>query len=299
MKLSTITVAALAVVVSARSEASYELLLVADYGTDSVHRFDAVTGAYFGSFGAGMMADPAHIAVDKAQGVAYVTNYQLGTVQKWNYSSGTLLGEWGAAMPWGIAMRHDGNLLVGTGNGARVYAPSGQLLSQWASGSAAYGVGFDGSNYYVGLSGSVRKYSTAGIQVGSIATGLTHWYGMTFRDGVAYGGGYGLNGQFGRFDTASMTGYAVQTVGPLAGSAHIEGYALSHGMTMYMVGRNAANTAQGLITRWHLGANASLSTFGSNVIQSPAGMAIVLAPEPATLLALGAGLVVLRRRRKS
>lgn len=295
---STIFCAALLTLVTARAQASYELLLVADLSTDSIHRFDPVTGAYFGSFGAGMMGDPAHIAVDRSQGIAYVTNYQLGTVQKWNYSSGTLLAEWGVAQPWGITMRHDGNLLVGTSTGARVYTPTGQWLSTLASGAAAYGVGFDGSNYFVGLSGSVRKYATTGTLVESVTTGSAHWYGMTFRNGVAYGGGYGLNGQYGRFDTASMTGYATQPVGTLASGFHIEGFALSHGMTMYMLGRNPSNAAQGLITRWHLGVNGSLSTFGSNVIQSPTGMAIVLAPEPTSLLALGAGLLLVRRRKR-
>jgi hypothetical protein len=74
---------------------------------------------------------------------------------------------------------------------------------------------------------------------------------------------------------------------------------VGHNKIMYIAGRNAANTA-GLIERWDPVISSFGGTFGGSVLQNPVSMAVVVAPEPGTLLALGGlTLAVVRRRRKA
>lgn len=71
----------------------------------------------------------------------------------------------------------------------------------------------------------------------------------------------------------------------------------AHGENFYVAGRNSANTS-GLValsnTRFF---GTSLRTFGTGILQNPTSVAVVIAPEPGTMLALGFGAAALLRRR--
>lgn len=75
--------------VAGQASASFDLLLVLDSSQNVVHRYDADSGTYLGSFGQGTLANVRGIGVNQAAGTAIVTHSQGYSV--WNYNTGAFL----------------------------------------------------------------------------------------------------------------------------------------------------------------------------------------------------------------
>ncbi len=299
MFLQRSVVLALAVSAAAASHASFELLMAVDFGLNQVHRYDPVTGISLGSFGQGMMSGAAKIAINESTGVAYVTNLYLDSVQMWNYHTGHYLGDFANSVndPWGIVRLNNGNIVVANGSSVRTYSTSGGLISSF--GSSGYGLGTDGVNLFLGENFQIRKVTASGSVLGTIATPGRDNNDIQIRGNTAYSAAFVGSNRLGRFSPAGMIGYSETTVSNLDPVGNMEAIALSHGAIMYLPGRSTAIGNPTVFSRYHSVSNVAISTFGNLPSTSRiTGMAIVLAPEPGTMTAIGLGLVGLLRRRR-
>ncbi len=290
---------ALAVSAAAASQASFELLLAVDNAEGKVHRFDPVTGISLGSFGQGMMLGPAKIAINESSGVAYVSNYGLNSVQMWNYNTGAYLGDLTNSVtgPWGIVRLDNGNIAIANGALVRTFNSTGSLLSSFST--SGFGLGTDGVNLFAGESGQIRKFSASGTLLGTLLTPGRVNYDIQIRGTTAYSSGANYTNKFGRFNPVTMTGYTETTVSSLSAAADVYSTALSHGAILYVPGSSTAAGNPTVFSRYHTTAGTTISNFGNLPTTSLiTGTAIVLAPEPGTMAALGLGAAALLRRRR-
>jgi len=118
--MKNLTTLCLAIVASAFSHASYELMLVSDPVEGVIHRLDPVSGAYLGSFGKGFITDVRSVAVNPANGLAYVYDALQNKVLSFEYSSGLYRSSFSTAglvtftTSYGyLSLASNGNLLLG------------------------------------------------------------------------------------------------------------------------------------------------------------------------------------------
>lgn len=246
------------------------------------------------------MSQPAKIHVDGAAGIAYLTNYNLGSVQAWNYSSGVLVNEFQVnTAPWGLTRLNNGNFVVVNGGTATTYNSNFIFLSSFLVGSS-YGVGTDGTNIFIGDAGTVRKFNTTGTLLGTVTTPGRNIYEIKIRGNEAFVGGVAMAGRFGRFNISSMSGYTETLLGGTTATSAVEGLAFGHGVNMYAATTSSTTGNPQQLVRHHLGTNSTISYFGTNVTMGRiTGLATIVAPEPASasFMALALGALLLRRKR--
>lgn len=290
---------------------SYELLLVVDATTKSVHRFDTASGAYFGSFGAGLLNAPTSIAVDKASGMAFVRdgNEVLG----FDYSTGRHFLD--IAVPTRAALgmaTHGGKLLVAGGTLSSVLLydiATGAALGSWAtpgiSRTDLVTVANNGYAYAYGEQSAGGSWCDAV----DLSTGVATYVFSSSTTNIAHQGS-ALGSVFGyQWDPSSYARWTTLPGGPVApASPFIVSFgsylnaAGQKGMTaghsdVYVSGRILSDPTRGTITRFN-----SLGTyrgqFGSTYLYDPVSMACVVAPEPASWAALALGGLALCKRRR-
>lgn len=288
------------------ASASFDLVLVLDSGQGVVHRYDGDTGVYLGNFGGGTLGTVRGITVDKASGTAFVT--QDNGYSAWDYNTGTYkfyLPLFGPTVD-DISTTADGQLLFaafsgvspmrkasnfGTSVVTSVYSTGG------FSGPAVSAVEGTGGYWAIKASnGSMGQFnSTTTALIGSLLnSGLM---------GISKGAGDGTN-----FVGLNATGAAVRAT--LGSTASGTGASLTNPFTS-AVEFEFGHAGEG----WGLGVNGSgtrLQRYAKNSsnwdplgpgrtlsqVTTPVGMAVVTAPEPGTLIALGAGAAALLRRRR-
>lgn len=314
-------VLAVAAALATTSHASYELVMVADTGTNSVHRFDGTTGAYFGEFAKGFVSTISSFNIDASTGLAYLSDSDLGMTRVFNYSTGTHLADlsFGNNGAFGaLSRRANGHFVDGFYNGASgVYDASGGLVH------FLYTLPIGGSNSIGGASAphASGRHLTVAVSFGlsqvqiydadvpwstAIAGSATvsDMGGETSVSQISVSGDraawIGNNNRVRYMSigagASSVTLGATGTISTFS-SGTTSGIGWGHGNTVYIGGRNAGNTA-GLLMRTVYGSTAALGTFGSNVLQQPRFIQTVVAPEPASLLALAGGLALLMRRKR-
>ncbi len=312
MNKSLICVAVLAgVVTPLTSQASFEMVLAVDFTNSLVRRFDGETGASFGTFGGGRMSRASAITINQSLGHAYVYDRQAGRIFTFNYNTGEYLNDFSvAAKPFGwISTASNGDILLGSSESSfgpsilSRYTNTGTFVSFWQtySGQASFGLaeGSDGGIYTIDGNGkfALRYASTSG---GSYTDFLGNsQFSSNGGEVRAHGNRiYAATGSSGK--VVSFTAGTL-TIGPtysfnLQLGSELDGLGFGHGNTMYVCGMDAS--ANGKVIRY------SLSTGVSTVIASVPGttlssMAVVVAPEPSSLLAFGIAGVALMRRRRS
>lgn len=309
LALSLMAVAAAATFGQSRS---YELLLVVDATTKSVHRFDTASGAYFGSFGAGLLNNPTSIAVDKASGMAFVKdgNEVLG----FDYSTGRHFVD--IALPAQAAQgmaTHGGKLLVAGGTLSSVLLydiATGAALGSWATpGIARTDLVTVANNGYAYANGE-QSAGGSWCNTLDLTTGVSTYVFSSSTTSVAHQGSALGNVFAYQWDATSfvrwttLPGGSVMPASPFVVSfGAVLSFSGQKGMTsghsdVYVSGRMLSDPSRGTIARYN-----SLGTFrgqfGSTYLYDPVSLACVVAPEPASLAALGIGaLVMLRRRRR-
>lgn len=297
---ATLCIAALAGAVASYAD-SYELLMVADQGTRSVHRFDPVSGAYFGAFGTGRLTGALDVAASKSLGQALV-HEGGGRIIRFNYSTGLYLGQWQApADTVAFVGTQSGEFLAIRPEGITRYNAFGNVLMQFNMPSGITARGAD-----------ISANGGAGTLVVGATDGTTHFFDngsgalldsrFWYLERVAFSSNRGVN-LFGSYIESDLTfgtsitysTYALRT--PV--TPDINQPSWGHGSWTYFAGRDANNLARGVVGIYDWGTGLIRGSFGQNVLVSPRGTATVIAPEPASLLALGAGIALLARRRRN
>lgn len=295
---------------AAGAQASYELVLVLDNSTASIHRFDGTTGAYFGEYAKGdlMPGGSYGLAVDPTRGVSYVSDSNRGMLLVHEYSTGVLLREVSLLSTVGhvanMAVAQNGDLLVAGSSRAARLNPSLVVQNYYgAGGSTNVAQAPDGTVYTTDRSGSplLRRFTFTGAAGGTAAlpaiTSYFNWQ-STFVGNVGY-----------MTSTTSDSIIPFSPVNPpFAGSAVAlpsvtQCFALGagHGSTLYAAGLNPADATKGRLNVYSMATGAAFykKTTGEGILKKPYAVATVVAPEPGTLAALSLGAwAVLRRRRK-
>jgi hypothetical protein len=315
---------------AAISSASFDLVMVMDYGTKSIHRFDGSTGLYLGQFANGHITSMSSFAINRATGSAYIADSSAQIIREFNFNTGnhindfTVSGNFPSSQSLGV--HSNGNLHTGyVAGGSLQLSNSGQSLGFHAhplintiaavplgstvhrSGkSLVYASDLNGSALSAGSVHVVDPSSpNSPVTVASVGfTGLGD-YNRRTQIAVSSGDKIGIvssNGGF-AFGTTDATASSVtmSSFGTVSGTRLVapSGLAYGHGLTMYMSGKDPLNTARGRINRLIHGSPSNvLASFGEDQLIDPGQMAIVVAPEPGSLLMLAVGGMLLLRRKR-
>ncbi len=308
MKAQTrlIPIAALAVLSAVPAFASFELTLITESNSNAIRRVDPENRIVLGSFGANNLHAPDALALDQVNGHVYVANNYVGgnisRITVLNYNTGAFVREWTLGADFGItsiAFRPGFGLYVPVTDGLRLFSPTGSLLATFTSGltgisSVSYSTDFN-EVYGHAANGTTRRFdgsilsgTTAGI---SNHSGPVNQIGMTtINDRASFGGQAGTDNLV-FFNHLSLSGSTL---------THTPGFSIravnaAHGDRMYAGGVGGGVS---YITTFN---QSGLQVSDRWAVPGGAGiisMATVVAPEPGTLLAVGAGLAFLAKRRK-
>lgn len=284
--------------------ASYELILAAGTltgGGSEIRRYDGNTGAFLGSFGQGHFALADQMAIDSDKGLVYVADQTRQTISTFKYSTGEFVNEFNVnSTPTNVVINSQGNIVVGLLGVARIYSPSGSFLSQVVTGTSdTYVLAMDsaGQLHSINATGEYRRYSSSlGLVTTGSVGGSSSYFGNGYvKDGLLHASNYGVN----RMDRLNVSGAGVTLNTSFAtGSTSLPfGLAQGHGNRYFQMGQDPLNVPNAVIVRGTTNV-ASVSKLVTINNFSPRGLATVVAPEPGTMLALGAGVLALVRRRK-
>jgi len=289
-----------ALVATVSAHASFDLVLVADEATNSVHRFDGTSGAYLGQFGKGRLSYPQDVAVNPATGLAYVTSFATSTVQVYNYSTGLFVNEFAVGPnPRGVTMLGS-DVIVSHTTGVSRYSASGGFLNNFGTGSNFTGVtvGPDGFVYAYEWPTALRRYKFDGTAAGSSAissdTNYPHYDAVPFGNQVAFTNFSARKIEFFNANSGLVSGGSFTFTGTLSA---MTGLAKGHGNALYTCGVLDSSSKPVIAQISGLTGKVGL-TFGETILSAPRGMSSVVAPEPGTMIALGLGSAALLRRRK-
>lgn len=284
-------------------------MLIGDAANAEIDRYDPVTGTYLGSFGRGYLSGPVYsMALDQANGIVYASDYNVGRIVKFNYSTGLYLGSTSlpATAGYFISRLSNGQLLrsdYGFVNTQRIN-PDGALVQTintngiYVEGHAQTG---DGRIWFLnGSSGAPMQLYSTTLGSSSISLSYTSTTRPIPNSLSAYGNqlaAIDYSGETGRqLYSFTTSGAGVQSASSIVigGSGFTgTGTAIGHGNVVYGL---VTNGGQAIVHRWIPGNNYT-SAFNLTNTTNGFGMALVVAPEPGTMIALGAGLAVLARKR--
>lgn len=288
--------------------ASFDLALVSDAGTNTIHRFDPILNVYLGSFGGGILVNPRGVALDQASNSAYVLDAS-DRVTRWNYNTGAFISSFSSGVVGATYLNRngDGTLNVAGAGLVRRFNTSGATLAQYnrvGTLDVQQGVLLaDGQFYMSTRTGNTRLLErfdyASGAPIGSttwLADRLTRISPFATADTLNfYENGSTLFGELNSMNNGpSFVNASVDNR-----LANPKGIALGHGTMSFVLGQVRATPTQSAIQRFDYGTMTfGTSLLGQGIIQNGTGMATVIAPEPATLAALGLGLVALLKRRR-
>ncbi len=312
MKRSAILLVALA---SACAHGSFELVLGADFLHGRIQRWDGDTGRQFGTFGEGHLStfSISGLGVNVTLGHCYVYDRASRNVFTFNYNTGAYIGNFATTAnfyTW-LTVAPSGEILLFGSDGAGStkmlrYSPNGTLIKSYEAytGQSSYsGVQSSDGNFY-----TVDAVGGFALQYLPNAVGWTSFNGsdpffkmgsgqMAVRNGIVYAAASQFR------SVRSFVGAAGMAIGTEISftsnfDTEVTGVGFGHGNNMYVGGYNSG-TSEGRVVRYNLvsGKRTLLDPVpGGNI----AGIAVIAAPEPGSLVAMAAagGLLILRRRRK-
>ncbi len=283
--------------------ASFELLMVLDGTTKSVHRFDPVSGAYFGAFGAGWLNNPQCLVADKNTNTVWVYDdgglnpdicfgfdYNTGA-RKFSFQVGGLL-----SAPVQMTQLANGNLIF-AGNGfMNGYTTAGILVGSGSPISGMGGVtqGADGQIYVQDtVNKTLARISTNFSLLGASSATVFTNEGQAIA--VANDIYVATRGSTVFRNSTTFSGWVQINA---SNFSQTRGLSRGHEDVVYISGLDTAGTA-GLVQAWDTRASRFGPIFGTSVLKNPLGSAIVIAPEPSSMALLGLGMLLLARRRRS
>lgn len=290
--------------VSSAAQATFELVLAADETNGIVRRYDGDTGASLGSFGKGHFISPDHIAIDSTNNTAWVSDKARRSISQFNYSTGAFLneifiatsGSTTTSMP--IRITNGGHIILGRDTGLYRYSKdTGTAVGFTSFSNSVLGLAVDAnSRSYAFLSGGGYRRLLSDFSLDVSATGPDTATGVgTFvgNDLIMPMGPINsirrMNANINVYPTTLGTMFAGLVISP-------EAVANGHGKRIYFTSLDAPNS-QTILRR-----STSPIEIASQVLTIPSvginGIATVVAPEPASLLALGAALGILGKRKR-
>lgn len=296
---------ALLVALAGQVQASFELVLVLDKGNGKVHRFDGKSGAYFGSFGT-FTASARSMSIDQARNrvTVYDAGPGVGWITEWDYNTGDLMASY---QGWNVGIRsynvaNDANLwIVGYLSFVEIWQKPDTSISFFspAVGTVANVSRYAGEYVVFGDTG-YRRVSAGYVPGASISVAGGSNFGATTASeygAFAVSGRNSTNG--GSLAQLTAGGLGAERTWSTSTLSGVVGVGPAH-TGFYAVGKNAANLAQGRVTRMSIGRTtvSALNSFGEGVLVDPVAIQTVVAPEPASIGALGLGLALLARRRR-
>ena len=294
-----------ATVLSCVASASFDLVLVGENAASfpKIHRYDGATGAYMGSFG---VPYPISSMVGSFARKRVFASSASGVLMSYDYSTGELKGT--ASGAGSIALSPDQSLL---------YTASGNLVRTYNASNLSFGgtllsvAGADFSAIAVDRVGRIHLYNQNADQylmyssTGSLLSTLSG-FGLMLNSKMVANNQVGNN--FGEGLSQVNGGASLRNIN-ISGSSYVNGFDVSvSGMITYQqvamghTGTYVLGTESGGAKRiFYSPTFLSSPSFMFNPTQfgTSAAMTTVLAPEPASMLALAtAGLVLAKRRRR-
>lgn len=300
--------------ISGSALASFDLMLVQEAtptgGLLRVHRVDPANGVSLGSFFIG--PESRGMAASLARRELYTTDIN-GNLRTYDYSTGAFksMRYIGMTNVYDFVLANDGNrlLYVNGSNTVRSFdLNTGSVSTLLTDGAASFVKVTQTPNGDLYLCqneiGSLKRYmpsgpnyilmsteTYAGVQVGQMAfvPGTTGTNGILYYGSYNNGVGYNItsNGNF-------IFGNGWNYTPP--GHANVTSVSRSH-VGAYFAGLDTGGTLTRISEVDAEGYMIRTNTF-SGINGGVKTIAIVLAPEPGSVLALGAGLAILLRRRK-
>lgn len=286
------------------AHASFELLLVADNGANTfetrrIHRFEARTGVYLGAFGG---FDNAIQSTWLRQSTNSLFVMEGSNTSEWDYNTGDLKASWNfVANSNRSAVRPDGarvaifdgapDFLVTSFPVASNITTAGlSPLSQWRSGL------WHSQN-------RILAYSSAGDRFFNIDMNAAGTAGTATTSSAALSPGFGQmarNAGTNQIVMAGGTNVKVVDQNTLTAGTFASPFGTSQAAASAHVGYfiGGTNGSTGLVT-YYDSLGFRRGQFGGAVLRNPVSMEAVVAPEPGTMIALGAGLAAILRRRKA
>ncbi len=302
----------LAVGLTSSALASFDLLLVLDSGQDVVHRYDGDSGTYLGSFGGGTLNNVRGITVDKASKTAVVTHDN--GYSTWDYNTGFFKGynDLVGLSNNDMSLTSNGRLLMTSTDGSVVAIrrlntlsiPTGffSFNSSTTVGPWTSAVEGPGGNYFAVQAGTgdiVQFSSTTSAQLSVVNVPFFIGTSKGASDGTSYVA-LAASGQaisVGLGGTSALGGYT----SPVPFTSAVE-FEYAHPGEGWGLGVNASGTRLQRYYRNLGGVSTFMDAIGPgrtlSQVTTPAGLAVVTAPEPGTLIALGVGAAALLRRRR-
>lgn len=278
-----------------------------------------------GSFGrayAGMWGNPHLLSLDATRPGNVLTMDVTGTVRSINYSTGLMTGVWHAStsvlFPTTFRVHSDGTFLRGTSAGSfsvfskgstsplvnfvtysgfttmdaiRMADGSFVSLERWNNGS-----GWSYDLFRRSPSGGFTEQRIAVMTSSTSSTGSLllqqgKLYAVTQNGTSISTAGYGLNPTNGAFGSPFSLSWSIT-----ADTNSLTNLASGHDGSAFFIQNGAGGTRlmNGSVDQNHFSASYTLP---SGVVAH--SMAVVVAPEPASMLALAGGLAVILRRRKA
>lgn len=288
--------------------ASFDMAMVTDSGTNSVHRIDPINNVYLGSFGGGILTDPRGIVVNQNLGTAYVLD-SFHRISVWNYNTGAFISSFNCGVIGAkfLTGNSDGTLNVTGNTYAQRFTTSGSGLTTYArngSYGTQQGIRLNDGRFYM----STRTGDNANLEYFDYSTGAylgsAGWTADRLMPIPNIDGANTFNAYV--FAESVFLEHDYMQDGPnyLAGVFTslvdtVAGVAPGHGGMAFIVGRDKVAPTRGGIVRCDMNSlTVGPTLVGTGQIVTPTGLATVVAPEPGTMLALGSGLALLLRRRK-
>lgn len=317
------TVLSFLFVTSSFAQASFEMLLMGDNsgGTFKVARYDPVTRMSLGSFGLGIINHPVRdVAVDQSTNRAFVLSTG-GRVNAFNYNTGEWLGAGSINNSSYSTMAYNSasdTLTFGEGFGSGVsggiqvlssnLTPTGlSFPSTFVSTPAIQRPG--STNYFMytlsssgGFNPSTRVWDANGNLLDS-QFGPNAWDGANgvrdavFNGNTLYGIVVDVAGTSNTLVTSSTTATTmglpsvVSSFTSTAGGGAYRSLCVGHNGLMWVKAGNELRS-------FHPVNGFSTANILPGTSLESTGMAIVVAPEPASMFALGLGALTLLRRRR-
>ena len=305
--------------------ASFELVMVADRGTKSVHRFDGNTGLYLGAFGSGYLQNPLSMALDQAGNRVFVADGITSDgstaptqvrVWEFNYNTGEYInsfatGNSGFTFTYlnpQIAYRNDTVAVGFDGRLADMFSTATglfQVTTAFQSGTNPDGLAFDASGKIWTPEGGtfIQSSLPGGVPTRytlSSSFAASSVVKQTAISGNRLMGAGGLS--WSRLDISTLNSSITNpltTYTEPTGVTTTNGCGFGHGDIAYTTGTGSIAGGSAYVSRYLYSSGTRLQSFGSGNLVDPRAMAIVVAPEPGSLLALGGALTVLMKRRRS
>lgn len=296
---------------------SFELVLVADEVNHCIHRYDGESGVYLGKFGANRLSNSLNaIAIDQARNRIYVADYIY--LRAFNYNTGeyisSITAPTGNVLPGNLSVFTNGDLLISNGTSPlRLNFATGATVTTYNASAGgtfgnvvastvdeqdnvflADGMGDTGSNSCV-----IDRFNADGTYLSSSGTYIQAFSGSRFQQMQARGGRIIVGDSLTRVNILSYGAGAATFLNKVVvtGMSSFAGTAMGHGDVRYVSGTDGSGNSK-LYAMYENGFSQQTIPTPQIGVNNIKQIAVVVAPEPGSLIGLSLSMVLIARRKK-